>query len=187
MSVFLAGKGTEICLQSGVLFDPLSPNPDLLTVEDVAYGLAGQFRFAGHTRLTVAQHSVMASWEVEEPHAYDALWHDASEGLGLLDFSRPLKHHLMSDEYRAAESRLMGVLSHKFNFNWPLPEAVKKIDDALCVMEARDLLGRIPREGDPILPDWNSQVPCNWSDGLFCWSPQWAQKEFLKRYRELTR
>lgn len=177
MSVFLnSDGGTQIALQSGVLFDPLSPDPDLITIEDVAYGLAGQFRFAGHTRLTVAQHSVVASLEVDKRYALDALFHDASEGLGLLDFSRPLKHHLLGEVYRVAEFHLMSVLAYKFGFHWPVPEAVKQIDDALCITEARDLLGRIPLTGEPVL-----------ERKIVCWPPSGAEKIFLYRYRELTK
>lgn len=165
---------SQIRLHSGILFDPLNPDVSVVMIEDIAYGLAGLYRFGGHTRLTVAQHCVHVS-ETGEGEELSKLMHDASEGLGLIDLPSPLKYGLFGDKYRAAEDRLMLPLSVKFGFTWPKTETVDLADKAILAAERRDLFGRMPRPDEPVT-----------TLRIVPWSPVEAERRFLERFAELT-
>jgi hypothetical protein len=75
-------SGSRILTSSGVYFDPLDPDPDLLLIEDIASALSKVSRFSGHTPvpLSVAQHSVGVYRRTEGLHPslrMQALLHDA--------------------------------------------------------------------------------------------------------------
>lgn len=113
---------------SGNFFNPLDPNPDSITIEDIAHGLSHQFRFGGHTKypLTVAEHSVSVCRLLPVEHQLAGLLHDAAEGLGLPDLITPVKRNIPG--YEEAENRVMEVIAKKFGFQWPLHQAVKNAD-----------------------------------------------------------
>src|SRR6185295_17716604 len=80
--------GPTILLGSGNYYDFENPIFSQLTIEDFAYGLAFQSRFAGQcvSRRTgkrvfypIAQHCVIMSYAVEPEHAYAALMHEGGE------------------------------------------------------------------------------------------------------------
>jgi 5'-deoxynucleotidase YfbR-like HD superfamily hydrolase len=90
-------------------------------IENIAYGLAGEWRFSGQTfpRLTVAEHSVRVA-ELLHAQDYNArlqmlgLLHDAPEGCGLRDMATPIKVHLrgykeIEDRWFAAILRDLGI------------------------------------------------------------------------------
>lgn len=152
-----------------------------VAIEDVAAGLAKACRFAGQCRgfYSVAQHSVLASWEAEPRDALRALLHDASEAF-LGDLPTPVKKHLQ--DYRLAEQALQHRIYHEFGVDpgdWEAWERVREVDLRLFATEARDLM-----------PPWDgwSEVaePYAWRiepGGLWSW--QDAQEKFLERYEQL--
>lgn len=170
---------TWIGLAGGGRVDLLEPRPEQFAIEDIAIGLSRTPRFNGHTErfYSVAQHSLLASELVYPEHALAALLHDASEAY-MADVNRPLKDLLLN--YREIESRLMTAIAERFGFAWPLPPAVKQIDDRLLVTEKRLL--------QPHGPAWDNfqGVPPLDELKIYYQSPEAAEVAFLRRYEELT-
>lgn len=167
--------GGEILLHSGRLFNPLSPDPSLITIEDIAYGLAGQFRFSGHSRYTVAQHCVLGSEYLSEgPFSLPFLLHDADEGLGLPDIARPVKHDPSFAFYRKAGEVLHRAIEKRFGVDLSSPE-IKFVDTALGNTEKVQLMGKKGYNGEDFLPI-----------EIEVWSPEKAEQEFLQRFHLLS-
>lgn len=131
----------EHCIQlrSGQYFNLLQPNLEVLTVEDIAHALANTCRFGGHVRefYSVAQHSVMTSWQVPLSMKLDALFHDASEAI-LVDMPTPVKALL--PEYRVLENTIQLAIAKKFGAAHPKPHAVEMADKRMLATERRDLM-----------------------------------------------
>lgn len=124
---------------TGKHLDLIDPQPDMIDLIDIAHGLANECRYAGQCLhyYSVAQHSELASRIVPPEYAWEALLHDATEAY-LKDIPRPLK--LLLPDYRAVESRLDGVIRHRFGL-LPNPSAqVKYADLVLLATERRDLM-----------------------------------------------
>ena len=93
----VAPEDEWVCTRSGRRFFPLDPQPAQIAIEDIAYGLAGRYRFGAQSprRYTVAQHSVEVCRQLARlTHNADVcLWgllHDAAEAW-LVDWQRPVK------------------------------------------------------------------------------------------------
>lgn len=174
---------TFIRLRSGRKFWPLDPRAEDIDVCDIAYGLAGQFRYAGHSRLTVAQHSVVGSMHIAGvKNKLAFLFHDCAEGLGLGDVPRPLKRSGHYRFYLAAEDRILVEAAKKFGFIFPLSAAVKQMDGAMCVTEKKEMVAMLGEMA--VLP---KAAPLNFTpDEQRVWEPEEAEERFLRRYSELT-
>lgn len=175
-------KDGTIRLKSGVYFNPLSPDPSLITIEDIAYGLAGQNRFASHSRLTVAQHSVLGSRELGGEFALTFLLHDAEEGLGLPDLARPIKHSPSFKFYREAGERLQEAVFERFNLIIPFSHlSIKETDDKMFRTEASQLMsvgGEELKEDSLSLEVFPIKIEV--------WSAERAEREFLEQYHLLV-
>lgn len=171
-------------LISGKPFWPLDPRPEEIQIEDIAWALAMQCRYAGHVlkRYSVAEHSVMVSCAVPPRHALWGLLHDATEAY-LVDLPRPVKRNM--PDYREAEDRLGQVIAERFNLRWPMPPEVKQVDAGMLLVERSQLLAPPQREWDypqgghydGVLPDVGV---------LPCWDPEEARAAFLDQYHELV-
>ena len=127
---------------TGIMFDPLAPDPDLIDLVDIAHALSLLCRANGHFRTfySVAQHSVNC---MEEARARGhsrrvqlaCLLHDASEAY-LSDVTRPVKQEL--PRYLEIEEPLQNVIWEKY-LGSPLTEQehtqVFAIDDAILYHE----------------------------------------------------
>ena len=107
-----------ICTLEGNEFDFLNPDPELITIENIAEGLAKCARYAGQTPgvfYSVAEHSVLCSYAVAEENALEALFHDAAEAF-TGDFSNPLKRliHLQTDIIKIIDDRITRAVFKKF-------------------------------------------------------------------------
>ncbi len=137
---------------TGKRFYVTDPDPDDVDIRDIAHALSMICRFGGHTRefYSVAQHSVLCSWIVEdwarEKGKDDAylrlctLLHDASEAY-LGDVVRPLKMGLL--DYCDLESKMMRVIYSGLGIEYPTEaeyKIIKKVDDIMLVSERRDLI-----------------------------------------------
>lgn len=178
-------RGPWIVTRSGAKFYPLSPLPEEIRVEDIAYGLAGEYRFSNQCRYryTVAQHSVYVSLFCPSPVRLQALLHDGSEGYGFKDIARPIKHRVGMDDYRAAERHLQGVIYKRFG----LPEAedsrVKEADSLVLGIEALSLMEPLV---DPPAWEWCISKARDHKFRITrAWSPEEAEERFLERYHEL--
>jgi hypothetical protein len=149
----------------GKMIDPLAPDPDLITLVDIAHALSNICRWNGHTMkfYSVAEHCIFVCNLVQSPEdKLAAMLHDASEAY-IADVSRPVKHRLKN--YFEVEYELMMVISRKFGFQYPLSAEVKAADNAALEWE------------------WNNIVLSN---NIETMSPIQAKREFIRQMEILT-
>lgn len=163
---------------TGVAFWPLDPREDEICIEDIAHSLSLICRYGGHCRrfYSVAEHCVHVSNHVPPPVALEGLMHDASEAY-LADVPRPVKPFLAN--YKELECNLDEVIARRFRLSFPLPAIVKAVDAGMLQDEARQLMATPPQP-------WNFPSPPVGVE-LQCWSPEWAEIEFLSRFAQLRR
>jgi hypothetical protein len=159
--VAVASDDQWVCTRSGRKFFPLEPKPDQICIEDIAYGLAGKYRFGGQSpvRYTVAQHSVeVCRWLAAQNASVDAcqwgLMHDVAEAW-LVDWQRPVKwqQQWYDDEeqillpFAAVEFRILAAVTKLFGLSndyflniTALFRLVDSADFVQLLRERRDLL-----------------------------------------------
>lgn len=127
-------KDTEIITQSGRFVDLLDPQPESIHIEDIAYSLARQIRFAGHSPgWNVALHSLWVSRNCSPDYALEGLLHDASEAY-LGDVSRPLKR-LLGTAYTDLEDRFQGLIARVYSLQFDGHVMIKPMDNSACAIE----------------------------------------------------
>lgn len=147
---------------TGKKFYPLEPRAEDIDLIDIAHALSMQCRFTGHVKriYTVGEHCVRATnihFEIfgnGEKVSKETLWmllHDAAEAY-LIDLAKPVKVNMPF--YCEAEEKIMAEVCKKFDLDSVMPESVKKIDQLMLAIEARDLMG-------PLLPGWEA-----WDTGI---------------------
>lgn len=171
-------SGFWILTYSGRHVELPDPDPEEITVEDIARGLSRECRFSGQCQdfYSVAQHSVLASRIVKPEFALEALLHDATEAY-LRDLPQPLKR--LVPEYARIERNVDRVIRKRFGLSETMSASVHRADCVLLATEKRDLMMHDPwpwplLEGVEALPD--RIVP---------WSGEIAMKLFLYRFDEL--
>lgn len=169
-------RGDWMQLHSGKAFWPLDPRPEEVEIDDIAWSLAHQCRYAGHCEdmYTVAQHSVLVSHACEPADALWGLLHDATEAY-LVDVPRPVKKHLGG--YLEIEAALARVIAARFDLPEEMPASVRHADEVLLATEKRDLMKTAPRPWAPMPP------PLAWP--IDPWRPMVAYTWFLRRFHEL--
>ncbi len=135
-----------MCTYSGKRFNPIDPNIDDISIMDIAQGLSNVCRYGGQCKkfYSVAQHSVIVSWNVSYKNAKWGLLHDASEAY-IGDIISPLKVTEQYQTYREIEQNLMDAICTKFGLKCEIPEEVKEYDLIVRATEMRDF-GSIPKE-----------------------------------------
>ncbi len=127
---------------TGIKFDILDPQPDMICIEDIAHSTSQMNRWTGHCRFPypVSQHSRLGSYIVPEEFALEFLLHDASEGY-IGDMNRPMKHYtLAGDEYRKVEARIQGLICDVFGVSRIESPIVKEVDTAMLYAEKQQLM-----------------------------------------------
>lgn len=160
----------------GRKFWPFDARPHEVHLDAIAFGLAGIFRYCGGTRITVAEHSVLLSRVVAPENQLWALLHDSTEALGFPDVPTPVK--IWFPDYKLAETNCMHVVAQRFGLVWPEPAEVKEKDKRFIFDEKIQWLSKDVEwglKGEPL------------GVTIECWSPERAEQEFLKRFRELTK
>lgn len=167
-------RGDWMQTVSGVEFYPLDPRPQEIHIEDIAHSLSMLCRYGGHshTFYSVAEHCVHVANAAPDELKLTALMHDASEAY-LTDIIRPVKPFLSN--YISFENRLMRAIADRFDFQWPMPPEVKRLDNAILVDERDQAMTRPPR-------DWNLPEPALGVELQF-WTPQKARYEFLASFQ----
>ncbi|MBR4289382.1 MAG: DUF429 domain-containing protein, partial [Oscillospiraceae bacterium] len=169
---------------TGVMFDPLNPDPDLIDIVDIAHALNMLCRANGHFRsfYSVGQHSINCMREAKERGYSEklqlaCLLHDASEAY-LSDVTRPVKKEL--PKYLEIEKPLQDVIWAKY-LEEPLTQEehdhVFEIDDAILYHEFVALMDARLSDEEPTL----SSMPEFTFTGF-----EQCEKEFLRLYRRLT-
>lgn len=170
---------------SGRIINPFDPDPADIAIEDIAHALSLQCRFTGHTKhlYTVGQHSVLAAWLLKKSDPEVALWallHDASEAY-LADIARPVK--AMWPEYKVYEQRLMEAIVERFGLEatYPMPDAVKDVDDFLLAHEIRYLMPE-----HEIYDRWQFDYELSIPERMFApVTPGSMENNFLWEFKEL--
>jgi hypothetical protein len=175
-------KSSVIETYSGAMFDYDDPDASQINIQDVALALANICRFAGQISrfYSVAQHCVNASRIAPAECSFDALMHDAAESL-TGDWPTPLKDAVPS--FRDLEYRIEAALAHRFQFQFPLPPAVKVVDLQMLKLEKDSLKPNSPHTWK-ILEGVKTDGLSDLVD-LSPWTPEFAQQEFLRTYEEL--
>jgi len=169
-------RGNWIQTYSGKKFYALDPQPEDITIEDIAHALSRMCRYAGHCDkfYSVAEHSVLVA-EAADNKLW-ALLHDASEAY-LVDIPRPFKGYLTN--YYELESKVMNAVCDKFGLPHEMPKDVHWIDSNICLDEAEQ--------------NMKNAVPSEWRDGmtntgakLNLWTPDEAEEQFLAFFDALV-
>lgn len=165
---------------TGAMFFIEDPRASEIAFDDIAHPLAYQCRFNGHTKefYSVAQHAVLVARCLSEQFGETnvkwlrtALLHDAAEAY-TGDMVRPLKRG--NRHFRVVELRLEEVLAERFDLIFPLPQLIKRADNALLHAE-RNLLMR-----DPPAPWDGAECEDPYAGLDACWSPEIAEQLFRR-------
>ena len=127
---------------TGIMFDPLRPDADLISILDIAHALSMLCRANGHLKsfYSVGQHSINCLKEAKAQGCSQrvqlaCLLHDASEAY-LSDVTRPVKAEL--PKYREIEAPLQNLIWQKY-LGGPLTPSeerlVSQIDDDMLAHE----------------------------------------------------
>jgi hypothetical protein len=100
-------------MYSGTLVDVLNPMLGTLHLTDIAWGLGRQLRYNGSIKqdYSIAHHSLIMSYYVDERHALEALLHDAAEAY-MGDIIHPIK--VLYPKMAIDEALLAGTIMRKF-------------------------------------------------------------------------
>lgn len=162
---------------SGRSINPVWPEPEDVSLLDIAHALGKVCRYGGHcsTFYSVAEHSIWVSHYVDPEYALIGLMHDATEAY-LGDMVYPAKVQL--EDYKKAESRMWWAISERFGLLEKLPQNVKDIDLRVVVDEKKALMV----DNGP----WSSLEGIEGCDFIpQCLSPRAAITLFLRRAAEL--
>lgn len=199
-----------IQIYKGRYFWPMMPNHpgNDIDIETIAHTLAVTPRWGGQTadknggplRYSVAQHSVHVAdiatlnhhkivpkwqWEAGKLPALYGLLHDAPEGYGFADLTRPVKYQVKG--YRENEDALMNRIIDVLDvpFDPAIQECVRRVDNMMIFLERDELVGQpvVPysNEADHPRITIHDVVP-----DFYVWSAEEAKERFLQRYIEIT-
>lgn len=170
---------------TGKQFFHLNPQPEQICIEDIAHALSMNCRWTGHTKYhySVAQHSVYVSYLVPFSDAKKGLMHDSPEAY-IGDMNRPLKHYTEAGViYSQIEESIEKVIFEKFGLTPGIPESVKVADNQMLYTEKDQLINPSTSTMYEVGKWGTSEKRANIL--IANWSPEFAEKMFLDRFREL--
>ena len=180
-------NNTWIQTHTGLALDLIEPTPDMISILDIASGLAGKSRFSGQMRerywfYTVAEHCILVSNHVPEEYAMWGLLHDAAEAY-IGDIPRPARSLLTG--FDEMEERIMRAVRTKFDMEGYMPREVKEVDDAALMSERSLLMAEPPKSWGDYLE--NDVVPLDIGKGDICLysTKELASHAFLNRFYEI--
>ena len=139
-----------ITTYTGKYFNPTQPNPDLISIQDIAHALSLICRGNGHVQTfwSVGQHCICCAKEAAARGLSDrmvlaCLLHDASECY-MSDVPTPFKKEL--SEYQEQEEHLLRMIYEKFlgsTLTSGEQAQLKEIDHAMLLYDLENLLGEV--------------------------------------------
>ncbi len=136
-----------ITTYTGLHFDPMEPDENLIKIKDIAHSLSMICRANGHTRIfySVAQHAIACAREAKQRGLSKeiilaCLLHDASEAY-LSDVTRPIKKELAL--YLEVEERLQNMIWRHFigrDLSDDEKHKVFEIDDEMLSLEFHQIM-----------------------------------------------
>jgi hypothetical protein len=162
--------GATIAWGGGKVYDFTQPNPEIITLEDMAYALAYTVRWRGQARRMgrrvfygVGQHVVFGTEEMlaaghSEEDALGFLFHEPDEVV-LPDMPGPVKPLLPG--FRELAKAQGHALLDRFGIRITNPTLCKRWDLRMMVTEKRDLMAG--HEGDYFQTSYHQLIP----DGEF--------------------
>ena len=162
---------------TGLMINPLDPDPDNICIEDIAHHLALECRYNGACKFhySVAQHSVLGCHHVSLDNRLAFLLHDSPEAY-MHDLVHNLKYNIPF--YVEAEERLLKVIYEKFKVVDFDQEEIRRVDYALMATETKVLMSSV--EG------WSFPEP-PLDVGIAEWPWRAAEVMFRDNYHQLTR
>lgn len=180
---------TEMETYTGRYVDLLNPQPDQISLADIAVGLSNCCRFGAQVSrfYSVAEHSVRCASHFDESAsdlALHTLFHDAHEAY-TGDITAPMKHTLelaAPGALRALQDRLDTAIAEHFGLDAGQLKAgvVKLVDDAVMFREAAGL-----KYSHGIGEHWGNDT---YYEPLtdYGWPPAEAERRFIQTYQRLT-
>ena len=139
-----------ITTYTGKHFNPTQPNPDLISIQDIAHALSLICRGNGHVQTfwSVGQHCICCAKEaaargLSNRMVLACLLHDASECY-MSDVPTPFKKEL--PEYQEQEEHLLRMIYEKFlgsTLTSGEQAQLKEIDHAMLLYDLENLLGEV--------------------------------------------
>jgi ribA/ribD-fused uncharacterized protein len=167
---------------SGIKFYPMHPNPEDVSIYDIAHALSHFCRWGGHCShfYSVAQHSVMVSEICDPEDAFNGLMHDSAEAY-LGDMIRPLKYLPEMAIYKKIEHGVTASIAKAFGVE--SLEKTPSVEVADAIMLAKEFINlrrkdTIPDCAYATLTKYNVPHDEGWS----FWEPDLAKKRFLNRF-----
>lgn len=160
--------------QGGEPFNMLNiaETKEYCTIEHYATAISRSYRYLGNSKMTVAQHCVRGAecfLLLGDPkNAWNFLFHEVAEPLGVGDMSAPTKkllNNACNGLIKKIEHGIEKVLSVEFMFDHPFPEVIGLIDKNL----AQDEMNMMYHE------DLNYDY----------WNPEKAHDQFMVMHRKL--
>ena len=150
---------------SGIVFDLMNPDPDLIKIEDIAHGLAFNCRWNGATQrfYSIAEHSIRVSQRcLGREMQLSGLFHDAEEAYWG-DMIKPLKEiiRINSPEVLQRMKDLRHLIFDKFQIK---------------------LFDTTQEDWDELLWDFEKLILIN---GYYTMYPKIAEREWLSAYNNL--
>ena len=183
-NAYKSGNRDYIVTYSKKRFNPITPNPEDIVIEDIAHALSFLSRANGHseTFYSVAQHSLNCAYEAKA-RGYSkriqlaCLLHDGSEAY-IGDVTRPFKQHLHF--YLSVEDKLEAMIWETLGVKDLTAEErvqVFDIDDDVLFFEFKYLMKEIIRDSEPTLKSTPSLKQRPFDS---------VEKEFLDLFNNLT-
>lgn len=163
---------------TGKRFDYENIESNIIDITDIAHALSNTCRFNGHSSefYSVAEHSINVALATPR-HMLPALLHDATEAY-MPDVSKPLKGYWNTFfDLEGFEDRMMKHIYQQLGI--PIDDEIWKkikISDYAMLRRERDFLFK-----DKELWEFPENIPIL-TLNIAKWSPQVAEKMFLKIY-----
>lgn len=164
-----------------------NPDPETISIYDIAHGLSNTCRFSGQSKVNynVAQHSILVSLLCPEEYALMGLLHDATEAY-MSDVATPLKKMLPT--YQALEKGLENCIFRAFDLPTNgMPAGIKQADLEALAVEAAILVDGGGKDWYPLVVNdihaENVKYQLSY-EGIM--GHEEAKAAFLERFYELT-